>query len=85
MVLSQDVFVQFRVVKGNNYLVNKNNVFQIDEIGLEIWNQFNGKNSLEEICAMIAVKYNVDNSIIERDLHSFVNELLELNLLEVCN
>lgn len=82
MILARNIFVQYRSVQGEKYVALNHNVYQLDEVGVIVWESLDGKTSLTHIVEKIAEKYNVDKEIVLKDVNEFVNDLLEKNLGE---
>jgi len=59
------------------------NYFGLDEVGTTIWNQINNSNDLQVVFNNMLKKYDVDKSILEKDLMMFIEKLKNSGLVEV--
>lgn len=85
MIPERDIFVQYRVINGVKYIAKNNEAYQLDEIGEIIWESIDGKTSVEEIAEKITEKYNVEYEKVLKDTKQFIDELLNAELIEVCD
>ena len=53
----------------------------LEEIGAFIWKRIDGQKTLKAILEDLLAEYNVAEDTASRDLQSFVNDLLEAELL----
>ncbi|MDY6968455.1 MAG: PqqD family protein [Spirochaetota bacterium] len=53
----------------------------LDETGMFIWKNINGRNSLLIILNKICDEYEVDKTVAENDLKNFINELHNKGIL----
>jgi len=53
----------------------------LENIGAFIWQQMDGKNSLDDLLDAITAEYTVERTIAEADLRVFVNELVSGNII----
>ncbi len=53
----------------------------LEDIGAFIWNRLDGKADMGTVLSAITVEYDVDTSVAEADLQTFVNELLAANII----
>ncbi|MBO8164929.1 MAG: PqqD family protein [Brevibacillus sp.] len=83
MYPNKDVFVQCRVINNTKYLAKNNEVYQLDEVGEQVWDLLDGKTSIEQIADHIARKYQVDSNMVLNDIQKFIQELVDKNLVEV--
>ena len=66
-------------IRGN--LADMEKIFSLEQVGEFIWQQLDGKQSLEDICSLITDQFDVDKKTAEADLTEFVAELLEAGLI----
>lgn len=79
----------FIVVEESNFLlpntsegIRKEKLFSIDEVGKFIVDNLDGVSNVETIISKVCCKYNVERLIAERDTISFLEELLENDLIK---
>jgi hypothetical protein len=83
MTPSRDVFVQYRVINGNKFIMKNYHVFQLDEIGELVWDALDGETTVKQIIENISKIYDVQLETVEHDIDQFIKELLEKELIEV--
>ncbi len=79
------VSVQFRkTLKGKYLLLNvlEDKVYEINEVGFEVWNRLAGEKSIKTIVNELQECFKVEHDKIEKDVNSFIKLLIEYNLLE---
>lgn len=54
--------------------------YELDEVGLVIWQALDGDRTLAECARAIASSYTVAEDVAERDVQEFVEELLDRRL-----
>jgi uncharacterized protein YifE (UPF0438 family) len=57
-------------------------LFEVNETGKAIWKLLDGKNNASNIKEKLSAEFDKVKSI-ERDVHDFLNRLLELDLIEI--
>lgn len=60
---------------------NGSEMHTIDEIGSFIWNNINGKNSIQSIVDRICNEYEVKKQIAQKDLMNFIKSLINKKLI----
>lgn len=83
MIPNQNVFVQLRVINGVRYIAKNYEVFELDEIGMLVWELIDGQNSIDQIINQISLKYNVPKGLVTTDVQAFMDDLLANGLIEV--
>ncbi len=81
-ILSQSTKVVTRKT-GNEYVLvpitdniaDMNSVYTLNETGAFIWEQFDGKRSIEEIIITLTSEYDIDSKNAEADVLSFVENM----------
>jgi len=76
--------VRWQVVDEDGILVNLDSgfYFSLNPVALFIWNLCDGAHSVTEILAEIVKVFDVDESIAQRDLETFLTHLEAESLLE---
>ncbi|EKF36481.1 MULTISPECIES: PqqD family protein [Bacillus] len=82
MIPKKHMFVKHRSVMGKEYLVNKREAFQLDDVGAVIWRNINGKDSPEVIAKNVAEHFSCDEIVVKDDVNEYINELVENNLVK---
>lgn len=74
--------VRLNVVQGKNILVQRNNAFEIDEVGLHVWQLCDGNHTAEEIAEALTKEYQVEFAEALADVQQFINHLSSLELFQ---
>lgn len=62
--------------------MSRDAVFGIGEIGLLIWNSLSNGTPYQDMVVAIAAEYEVDPSILEKDVQQFLQTLVDKGLLQ---
>lgn len=68
---------------GFLFLPNTGETFSLNEMGRVIFRMLQQKRSEEEIIAEICSEYQVDRSVVSRDVDDFVSQLKNYSLIKV--
>lgn len=74
--------VRSQVVQGKNLLVQQNNAYEIDDVGLSIWKLCDGKHSIEEIATALTQEYEVEYAQALPDCQEFAALITAKGMLE---
>lgn len=74
--------VRFHRVQGKNLLTQHNNAYEIDGVGLMIWELCDGEHTLEQIVEAVTQDYEVDYAEALTDCRAFVDDLTAKGLLQ---
>jgi hypothetical protein len=74
--------VRFQVVQGKNLLVQRNNAYEIDEVGFSIWELCDGSRTVGEIAEALTQEYKVEYAVALADSQEFIDDLKTKGLLE---
>jgi hypothetical protein len=66
---------EYVLVPITNNIADMNSVYTLNETGAFIWEQIDGKRSIEEIIAALTAEYDIDNKNAEEDVLSFVENM----------
>jgi len=56
--------------------------FEVNEVGLDIWERCDGQHSVEKIMNQLSKKYGVSKNKISNDALDFINELSKRKLIK---
>lgn len=56
-------------------------VHQLNELGSFIWNLCEGEHEVQDIIEKVCLEFDVEKDVATKDVHEFLNELKEKNLL----
>lgn len=82
MVPQKNIFVRYRVVNSQSYLINKGEAFILDDVGVTVWENINGEKSTADIIVEIAKKFNKQPDEIKADITGYIKELKKNGLVK---
>lgn len=56
---------------------------QLNEVGLMIWKQVDGRRSIQDIAAELAARFDADAEVVAQDTQEFIEDLVNKELLTV--
>jgi hypothetical protein len=74
-VVTRKTGKEYVVVPVTNNIADMNSVFTLNETGAFIWDQINGKRSVEEIIGALTTEYDIDNETASEDLFTFIDNM----------
>ncbi|MBI4982177.1 MAG: PqqD family protein [Candidatus Omnitrophica bacterium] len=79
--------VAWRIIDGEALLVHPstNIISPLDEICTRIWELIDGKLTGRDIAGIVEKEFTENLSVIETDLNAFLDELLQNNLIILCD
>lgn len=82
--ISEEVFAQ--EVDGEMVLLDMKSeeYFGMDEVGTATWNALQGTQELTKVLEVLQNQYDVEPGVLQKDLLSFVGNLVQNGLIEVC-
>ena len=88
-ILTQSASIVTRKT-GNEYVLvpitdniaDMNSVYTLNETGAFIWEQIDGKRSVEEIIAMLTVEYDIDKQKAESDVFNFIDDMSKYLIIQ---
>lgn len=79
----QRVFnVKSNVVLGKHLLIQRNNAYEINEVGVSIWGLCDGEHTLEQMAEAVGQEYAIAYSTALTDCREFIETLSEQGLLQ---
>lgn len=77
--------VVWKVVEGKGLLLNLDDggYFDVDRVGLTVWQLCDGKKRLSEIALKISQRFKTDAQRADKDMKSFVGDLKKRKLIEI--
>ena len=66
---------EYVLVPITNNIADMHSVYTLNETGAFIWEQINGKRSVEEIIVALTAEYDVDNKSAESDVFLFIDNM----------
>ena len=66
---------EYVLVPITNNIADMNSVYTLNETGAFIWEQIDGRRSIEEIITALINEYDVDNKSAESDVISFIENM----------
>jgi hypothetical protein len=66
---------EYVLVPITNNIADMDSVYTLNETGAFIWEQINGKRSVEEIIITLTGEYDIDNETASNDIFSFIENM----------
>ena len=66
---------EYVLVPIANNIADMHSVYTLNETGAFIWEQMNGKRSIEEIIVTLTAAYDIDDKSAEADVFSFIDNM----------
>jgi len=66
---------EYVLVPITNNIADMNSVYTLNETGAFIWEQIDGKRSVEEIIVVLTTVYDIDKQNAESDVYSFIENM----------
>jgi hypothetical protein len=78
--------VVWKVIDGKGILLNLESgaYFEVNPVGLSIWQRCDGKTPFERLAQSVAAEFHGKPTRVRKDVTSFVSGLKRRKLLEVC-
>ena len=73
---------EYVLVPITNNIADMHSVYTLNETGAFIWEQINGKRSVEEIIAVLTAGYDIDNKNAEADVFSFIENMSKYLIIQ---
>jgi len=79
--MKKNLFANTRSIGDKMFVSINRRVFELDSIGLEVWEKVNGENTVEKISEEIAKKHSVEYGIVLKDVSDFVKDMKSYELI----
>jgi methyltransferase-like protein len=66
---------EYVLVPVTDNIADMDSVFTLNETGAYIWEQIDGKKTVEEIIEAVTNEYEIDEETAEKDVFEFVNNM----------
>jgi hypothetical protein len=66
---------EYVLVPVTNNIADMNSVYTLNETGAFIWDQIDGRRTLEEIIFSLTAEYDIDSVNAETDVFSFIDNM----------
>jgi hypothetical protein len=73
---------EYVLVPITNNIADMHSVYTLNETGAYIWEQIDGKRSVEEIIAALTTEYDIDNKSAEADVLSFIANMSKYLIIQ---
>jgi hypothetical protein len=73
---------EYVLVPIANNIADMNSVYTLNETGAFIWEQIDGKKTVEEIIAALTAEYDIDNKSAEADVLSFIENMSKYLIIQ---
>lgn len=81
-IVQREVAGETFLVPIRGHLADLQELFVLNEVGRWLWERFDGGCPLDELVNGVAAEFDVDQETARRDSASFVQQLLEAELVE---
>ena len=72
---------EYVLVPVANDIADMNSVYTLNETGAFIWEQIDGKRTLEEIISILILEYDIDKDSASKDVFDFVGNMQEFLII----
>lgn len=73
--------VMMHELQGRKVLIKRDRTFEVDEVGLFIWDLCDGAHTVEDIANAVTDAYDIDHQTALNDCREFIEELTHIGLL----
>ncbi len=73
---------EFVLVPIGKTALEFNGIITINEVGAFIWKLLSEEKTTDEIIESILDEYEIDKAIVDKDVHRFIDYLIENNIIE---
>ena len=79
--------VAWRIIDGEAFVVNPKDslIYPMESVAGRIWELLDGRKTVKEITDIIYEEFDQDRAVIEHDMLSFFEKLIEAELIEIIN
>ena len=83
-MLVKNAFVRKGKIGNQVFLINGRQCFELNEIGVFIWEAFDSPISIEDVIDRVANEFEIsteERNSVEKDIRNYINNLLEFELV----
>lgn len=80
-ILKRNITYRLRNIANKNILFSSDQTFELNEIALFIWNNLDGKNTVEDLVNLISKNCDASIEIIEKDLKVFMTDMITYQVI----
>jgi len=73
---------EYVLVPITNNIADMNSVYTLNETGAFIWEQIDGKKSVEDIITMLTEEYDIDKQKAESDVFTFIDDMSKYVIIQ---
>lgn len=81
VVYDKSISWRLRRIANKNLIMNNLDAFELNELGLAVWNLIDGSKSLDDIIKNLIMDYDVNEEQLAKDIGEFCTDLEESNAL----
>ncbi len=74
---------EYVLVPVTGDIASMDSIYTLNGTGAFIWEQIDGKRSLEEIISLLTEEFDTDRETAENDVIVFVEEMIRLNVVKM--
>lgn len=79
--IRRNLNVRYKIIKDKTFLINKDEVYEIDELSSLIWEYIDGKKTFNDIKQLILGIYDVEERILHEDLLEIIARMKKQRLI----
>ncbi len=73
--VAKEVAGELILVPLKDEVASMDELFTLNDVGLDIWNEINASADLESIVQSLILRYDVEESVLKQDVASFIKNL----------
>lgn len=77
----RNIIYRVRTINNRNILFGDDQCFELNELALMVWNNLNGKYTINELVNNISEQYDSDKESINKDVSDFIAEMIKINAI----
>jgi hypothetical protein len=74
--------VRINANRDGSFLVRGSDVYELDDVGAQIWQDCDGSRSVAQIADRVAQRYGIEGETALADTTEYIDQLREARLLE---
>jgi methyltransferase-like protein len=74
-VVTRKTGKEYVLVPVANNIADMNSVYTLNETGAFIWEQIDGKKTIENIIGLVTEEYDIDNNSASKDVFDFIGNM----------
>jgi len=80
-VVTRKTGKEYVLVPVANNIADMNSVYTLNKTGAFIWEQIDGKKTIENIIGLVTKEYDIDNNSASKDVFDFIGNMKEFLII----